>query len=239
MIYKVYAVESKAVDRAAGIYEVMISTEAVDRQGDIVRATGGLFDNYLKNPVVLLSHDYSDLPVGKTLELSVVPGVGIRAKFQFPPEGLYEKADTTRKLWDAGFLNAASIGFNPIKSVGLDQSRSWGAQEFTEWELLEWSIVTVPANQDALRLALDGINTTLEKRGRVLSAGNEKKLREAAQSINDVLSQLGGDDPEAEPDKDTEYQEAKGTDTAEQPSHDALPAEVLAQLHKFFEAIEA
>lgn len=201
-IYKTFQAESKAIDIEKGIYETMISTESVDRSGDIMRAAGGDFANYMKNPVVLLGHNYSDLPVAKTLEINIIPGVGVRTRFQFPEFGLYDKADTTHKLWDAGYLNAASIGFNPKKSVNLDPEKPWGPQEYIEWELLEWSIVVVPANQDALRLALDNIETTLTKRGRVLSAGNEKRLKDAAEAINQVLKQLGEEENEqSEPDK--------------------------------------
>lgn len=211
-ILKTFPTVSKTIDKEAGIYEAMISTESVDRMGDIVRAAGCQFEDYLKNPVVLLGHNYGDLPVAKTLELAVVPGVGIRAKFQFPESGLYDKADQTRKLWDAGFLNAASIGFTPLRSVNLVADEPWGSKEYLEWELLEWSIVVVPANQDALRLALDGIQDTLTKRGRVLSSGNEKKLKEAADAINQVLSQL--EDSEPEPDKsiNTEHGEESTID---------------------------
>lgn len=166
-IFKVFQVQSKAIDQEAGIYEVTISTEDIDRDGDIVRASGAQLENYMRNPVVLLGHDYHDLPVGKTLELRIVPGVGICARFQFPEKGLYDKADQVRALWDAGFLNAASIGFNPLKSINLDPQKPWGPQEYIEWELLEWSIVTVPANQDALRLAL---NASDEKRLRAILA---------------------------------------------------------------------
>ncbi len=201
-IYKTFQAESKAIDKEKGVYEIMISTESVDRSGDIMRAAGGDFANYMKNPVVLLGHNYSDLPIAKTTEINIIPGSGVRARFQFPEFGLYDKADTTRKLWDAGFLNAASIGFNPKKSVNLEPDKPWGPQEYIEWELLEWSIVVVPANQDALRLALENIETTLTKRGRVLSAGNEKRLKDAAEAINQVLKQLGEDEQEQpEPDK--------------------------------------
>lgn len=234
LIYKIFSVQSKAIDREAGIYEVMISTENIDRQGDIVRASGGQFENYLKNPVVLLGHDYHDLPIAKTIELSVVPGSGIRAKFQFPASGLYEKADTTRKLWDAGFLNAASIGFSPLKSINLDPNRPWGPQDYVEWELLEWSIVTVPANQDALRLALDNINSAIEKRGRVLSAANEKKLKEAAQALNDVLMQLDESNPSDNTDDGKSAAEAN-TDLTLNNETKALAEKIANLLKKLFE----
>jgi len=159
-ILKTFSTTSKAIDREAGIYEVMVSTEAVDRDGDIIRAAGGKFDNYLKNPVVLWGHDYHELPIAKTLSLTAVPGVGVRAKFQFPKRGLHPEADKIRDLWDGGFLNATSIGFIPLKSVNLNPNEPWGPKEFIEWELLEFSVVNVPANAEALRLAMKNARVT-------------------------------------------------------------------------------
>jgi len=238
LIYKIFSIQSKAIDKEAGIYEVMISTESTDRQGDIVRASGGKFENYLKNPVVLLGHDYSDLPIAKTLEIGVIPGIGIQAKFQFPENGLYEKADTTRKLWDAGFLNAASIGFSPLKSINLDPNKPWGPQDYIEWELLEWSIVTVPANQDALRLALDNINQTIEKRGRILSAANEKRLKDAAQALNDVLKQLDAPDTEPEPsEQDDNGKSADAESNTDLTGNDANKAEAVEKINQLLSVL--
>lgn len=163
-IIKTFSTSTKAIDREAGIYEVMVSTESVDRDGDIIRAAGGKFDNYLKNPVVLWGHDYHDLPIAKTLSLTAVPGVGVKAKFQFPKRGLHPDADKIRDLWDSGFLNATSIGFIPLKSVNLNPSEPWGPKEFVEWELLEFSVVNVPANAEALRLAMKQARVTGQTR---------------------------------------------------------------------------
>ena len=213
IIRKTFAIETKAIDEEAGIFEIMISTEEQDRQDDIVRATGAKLDNYLRNPVVLYGHDYSDFPIARSLSLEIMPGRGIKSTFQFPAWGTYEKADIARKLYAAKFLNAASIGFQPITAIPLNEDRYWGPQDYVEWELYEWSLVTVPANQSALRLSLGrspvqnasglinqimAVDEYLEKRGRVLSASNEAKLRQAADNITAVLAQLESDDTQEE-----------------------------------------
>jgi HK97 family phage prohead protease len=173
----------------------MPSTESQDRDGDVLVATGADLENYRRNPVVMYAHDYTDLPVAKALEIEAVPGVGLRAKIQFPEPGVNPKADAVRGLWAGGFLNAASVGFVPRASTPEGK----GAR-FTAWELLEFSIVPVPANADALRLAVKSMepDDTLTKRGRVLSATNERRIREAVASLSDVLAQLG-EQPQAEP----------------------------------------
>lgn len=214
-ILKAFSVVSKAIDLEKGIFEVMISTEAVDRQGDIVRATGARLENYLKNPVVLWAHDYNQPPVAKALSIEIIPGKGVKATFQFPEWGVNPHADVIRRLWAAGFLNATSIGFIPLASKPIDEEEEdywWGPRDFVEWEMLEFSIVPVPANQEALRLAVKSLTTKtpVQKRGRVLSSANEKKLKDAAAAINDVLSQLGGEEEE---DSDKSIPGANASDT--------------------------
>lgn len=206
MNYKTYHCQSKAVDAEQGIYELMPSTESQDRDGDVLVATGAQLDNYRRNPVVMYAHDYSDLPVAKALEIEPVPGVGLRAKIQFPPVGASPKADAVRALWAGGFLNAASVGFVPRAATPEGKGN-----RFTDWELLEFSIVPIPANADALRLAAKSMEPVELKRGRVLSATNERRIREAVAALTDVLGQLG-EQPQEEPEKSVL---ADAEDTAE------------------------
>jgi uncharacterized protein len=206
-VRKAFSVVSKAVDIEAGIFEAMISTESVDRQGDIVRATGARLENYLKNPVVFWAHNTYAPPIARALSVEIIPGDGLRSRFQFPEWGVNPDADVIRRLWAGGFLNACSIGFMPLKSKPIGDEKDdeyywWGPREYVEWELYEYSIVGVPANQDALRLALRSLaapqQAPAQKRGRVLSASNEAKLRQAAENITTVLSQLETDEPQEE-----------------------------------------
>lgn len=113
---------------------------------------GGLqFDNYRRNPVVMWAHDAvgrspsGGLPIGRTLSIGRAPDGGIVAEFEFLDDDPF--AQRIRNAWDKGFLQAASISWLPLESRpaangGLRDIRS---------ELLEWSIVSVPADPDALR----------------------------------------------------------------------------------------
>jgi hypothetical protein len=190
---KTFAVETKSVDPEAGIYEAMLSTEAEDRDGDVLLASGGDASNYLKNPVVLFGHNYGDpnAIVAKALEITSIPGVGIKLVFQFLERGISQTADLVRALWDQKFLNAMSIGFIP-KAF---EPRPEGGLIFTAFEILEGSIVTIPANASALRLALDATEYST-KSGRVLSAANEGKIRRAVETLTEVLAQLDKADDE-------------------------------------------
>ncbi len=158
LIYKQFSVDKKTVDAERGIFEAMITTEAVDRDGDIILADGGDLENFRKNPVVLDGHMHvTSLVVAKSLKEELIEGEGIKATFQFASRETSEHADNIRKLWEAGFLNAVSIGFILHKSEPrLDENGEElrRGRIFLEWELLEFSIVAVPANQDALRLGV-------------------------------------------------------------------------------------
>jgi HK97 family phage prohead protease len=180
-ISKTYNLQTKAVDAKAGIYDVLVSTESRDRENDVVRAAGVDVSHYMGagyvegepgpggNPVILYAHDYRNFPVGRTLSLKKKPGVGIQARFQFAEWGTSELSDSVRKLWEQGILRAASIGFQP---------REWnnipgGGKEYTSIELLEWSIVPVPANAGSLALGLNGQKLTAGEQARLDQALNE------------------------------------------------------------------
>jgi HK97 family phage prohead protease len=161
-IYKTFNVDSKAVDADKGIYEALISTEDVDRDKDVMVADGAEIGSYLKNPVVLFGHNYRDAKavVGKALEIVKIAGQGIKAVFQFASKEVSEDADLVRRLWAGGFLNATSIGFIPEEWEERKDEEGEKLQrgtKFNKWELLEFSIVPVPANQNALRLAMKSI----------------------------------------------------------------------------------
>lgn len=183
-IRRAFSTVTKTVDAEAGIYEATISTESEDRAGDIVIASGGRFDAFMQNPVVLFAHNYRQPPVARALSVTIIPQ-GVKAAFQFPPVGMTQQADEVHALWRAGFLNATSIGFMPIRSEPLPgHEDDWfPPQKFLEWELLEFSIVPVPANRDALRNAVKAVgwDDILSAVGRV--APPQDELDDAAMAL--------------------------------------------------------
>jgi hypothetical protein len=154
-ILRTFSAESQALDEPAGIYEATITTESPDRSEDVIMASGGRFENYKRNPVVLWAHRYGEPPVARALEVIPILG-GIKSIFQFPPAGLSARADEVHALWRAKFLNAVSIGLLPLKQEPVDPNdKRWFApQRYVEWDMLEFSIVPIPMNPDALRASL-------------------------------------------------------------------------------------
>jgi HK97 family phage prohead protease len=123
-----------------------ISTASVDRDRDTLAVDGWKLDNYRKNPVVLWAHRYDDLPVGKAESILAKAGA-LKAVADFVPAEISPFADTVFRLLKGGFLRATSVGFRPMK-YALNEDRR--GIDFEEQELMEFSIVPVPANPEAL-----------------------------------------------------------------------------------------
>lgn len=156
-----------------------ITTGAVDRDNDTISPDGWELKNYLKSPVVLFGHDSRSLPIGRAIDIRTV-GDSLVSTVEFPPEGTYAFADTVLAMVKGGFLKATSVGFRPLE-VTINEER--GGLDFQRQELLEWSIVPVPANPEALMSASDsGIDMTK------VEAWAESVLKHAGRSVGSGIS---------------------------------------------------
>lgn len=123
-----------------------ISTGVRDRDRDTLAVAGWELGNYLKNPVVLWAHMYRELPIARASDVAVV-GDELRASAEFAGADLYPFAETVLRMLDGGFLRAVSVGFNPLSHSWNDEQRG---VDFLKQELMEYSVVPVPANPEAL-----------------------------------------------------------------------------------------
>lgn len=135
-----------ASDEDTGSFRVVGTSENLDRYEEVISIAGWDTAHYLNNPVILWGHDHSRL-IGMTTSIEIVDGKMVfNGKFAPTDEG-QEK----RRLYDAGFLRATSVGF-------IERERQGNL--ITKAELLELSFVSVPANPFALSLAMEkGLNT--------------------------------------------------------------------------------
>lgn len=141
--------EIKAVEGDSRQLDFTISTASVDRYGDTIAIDGWQLANFRKNPVVLWMHNNDMLPVGKASNVRVEDGV-LKSRVEFSPAGLVKYNDIVFEMLKTGFLSATSVGFIPLKYNFVDDPTRRFGMDFLEQELLEFSIVTVPANAEAL-----------------------------------------------------------------------------------------
>ena len=184
-----------------------ISSEVVDRDGDILIAKGCNFENFKKNPQFLGFHNYHEYPLGIPKNWGI-EGKAVYCDVYFPTieelsserEYASEKAklvDFTYHCYKTGMLNAVSVGFIPMDAV---PNKETGGAIVNEWELLEFSAVTVPANQDAIaqavksfgdenaKMMIDPIERIKELEGQI--ANCHKTIKEQAERLEKTNSDL-------------------------------------------------
>ena len=154
---RVMVAEARQVE-GEDTHQMVIAARERSRNGDELNLRGVDFQNYLKNPVVLWSHDsFGGISIGKTLEIDHDDKGRIVADFQFNSED--EFAARVENARNGGFIRAASIRFMPTKVVEmLDEQGRVDRLRIEESELLEWSLVAVPADPDSVRAAARAMN---------------------------------------------------------------------------------
>ncbi|MDD5640378.1 MAG: HK97 family phage prohead protease [Syntrophales bacterium] len=171
------------------VLEFIASTAQVDRYGDIIEVEGWELDNWLKVPVILYGHDYGGFPIGQGISAIKDPlrGLVIQAKFATAQEN--PEADIAYRLALGGYIRAVSVGFMDIEREPiLDNEGNRTGWRFKRAELLEVSLVAVPANPGALIVPVQKGLLTLEE-----AEAFQAKMQVAAEESQE---QQGDDAPE-------------------------------------------
>lgn len=129
--------------------EGIASTPSPDRMRDIVEPMGAKF----KAPMPLLWQHEHDKPVGH-MTFAKPSKDGIPFKGELPkikePGRLKDRIDEAIQSLKYKLVAAVSIGFNPIEYSFMDD----GGIHFQSWEWLELSLVTIPAQSEAVITAV-------------------------------------------------------------------------------------
>ena len=150
-------IESKAIsiDEKNYTVEFVLSTVDIDRHGDRVDQSSWKTDSFLTNPVLLEQHKANEFSIGRFISISLEDDpnnegekrlVGT-AKFAVEE---YDRAKVAFDLVKGGFMNTVSVGFIP-HIVEYDEKEDIFILK--ENELLEVSLVSVPANRMAIAKA--------------------------------------------------------------------------------------
>lgn len=165
--------------------EFVISTEAPDTYGTVFKISGWDLKRYENNPVVFYAHkSYSDNPdmIIGTSTVRVEDNLLI-GKVRFESAELNPVAEKVFQKIQAGTLRMASIGANPKKGhwgdekLGEDRDLIY----FDEQELLEWSIVPLGSNPEALKReaqTIEEIRTLITKENPVVEQVRQDNNKE-------------------------------------------------------------
>ena len=143
-----------------GVTWFRASTNDIDRHGTIINPMGIKTDNYDRNPVFVWGHDAygGNSPpalenvLGRVVEYTKSDDafdIGVR----WATEAENPRATMAKNMVRGGILNAVSIGFIPNQDkIATKDVDGKDIPVYDETELVEVSLVTVPANPNAVAL---------------------------------------------------------------------------------------
>jgi len=146
----------KAFDEGARTFSGIATTPTLDRQQDIFEPLGATF----ANPIVLLLHHDRERPVG-TATLGAPTAEGIPFEASIPnvdePGPLRDRVNEAWQSIKARLIRGVSIGYRPLKG-GIDLLKG-GRFHLKKTEIIELSLVTIPANVEATITAIKSLDT--------------------------------------------------------------------------------
>lgn len=146
-ITKRYVGQKALGDEEGGRYiEGYASYDILDRVGDRIVPEAfqeGIEAYFNHNPIVLFNHDM-DKPVGKVVDYRI-DSHGLWVKVKIATDTIL--ADEIWSLIKQGILNAFSVATTHNIVGEIDNE---GRNEINRWDLAEISVVTVPANEEAI-----------------------------------------------------------------------------------------
>jgi len=132
------------------------TTGIKNRNGYVVRPDGGDLTNFMKNPIIGWGHDvYHDAPmtniIGKGVD-SKQTKKALDIAVEFVPPEIHPYGELALQMVDAGFITSGSIGFYEMEG-GFQKVKGEEVYVMETWELVEFSLVGIPANPEAQSLA--------------------------------------------------------------------------------------
>lgn len=135
----------KAVREDERVIEGIASTPTTDRMGDVVEPMGARFSL----PMPLLWQHNHEQPIGEVFFAKPTKdGIPFKARIASvsEPGRLKDRLDEAWQSLKVGLVKAVSIGF----AIGEYEPMKSGGWRISEWDWLELSAVTIPANADAI-----------------------------------------------------------------------------------------
>jgi HK97 family phage prohead protease len=141
-----------------GVITVLATDETLDRDKDIILASGADFKNFESNGAILYAHDYRAFPIGRPLK-TYVQNKATYIDIKLADKGTSDFTDAVISLINQKILKGVSIGFSGIEWL----NNEFGGRTFTKWELLEVSLVPVPANPSAHVESIKSFSPIIQK----------------------------------------------------------------------------
>ena len=146
----------------------ILSDETIDRMGEVISIDGWDLHNFKLNPIALLNHSANAI-IGTWRNVRV-DGKRLLGNLVMAAKGTSAHVDEVIALREQGILKSVSVGFKAIDRTPLtkDSDPFFGPFRYLRQELVEASLVAVPANPNAHQVS--------RSMGAVLPVDIEKQL---------------------------------------------------------------
>jgi len=178
------ALTVKAVDEERRLITGTASTPQPDRAGDIIEPLGISF----KNPVPLLLYHNPTAPVGRVkFKKPTEDGLDFEATLPVIPEPgtLRDRVEEAWQSIKANLIGGVSIGFRSIEEAFNKETSGF---RFLKTEVLELSLVSIPANPDALIATIKAMDLAVS--GRNPSAVAEPPAKVPTMTTSEQITQF-------------------------------------------------
>lgn len=135
-----------SLSRGDGL-DFVISDGSLDRHGTRINPNGWELSAFKRNPIALFGHS-NGFPIG-TWENLRVEGDRLVGRLVLAAKGTSARIDELVRLVEQGILRAVSVGFSALE-FGVPGKSPY---DYERQELLEVSLVSVPSNTNALKIA--------------------------------------------------------------------------------------
>ena len=164
-----------------------------DSYGTVLLPDDWELDRFNKNPIIGYMHDVHyasdpDAVIGKGR--AYVEDDRLMVDVEFEPEGMNEKADKVWKKLEFGTLNAVSVGFAALEGRWGEGEEGPGKKNetyyYTRMDLLEVSVVAIPANPNALKNDAGEVDRLSELRQAAIEAATKEDPEPEVDNTNEI-----------------------------------------------------
>ncbi|RAN78009.1 hypothetical protein B5P43_18430 [Bacillus sp. SRB_336] len=196
-INKLFNIDIKSINEQERTITFCFSDDQPDRQGEIVDQASWDVKNYMNNPLILWGHnpDEPENVLGQGISLDLNNNGKSYITAQFDDAQTNPKADTIFRQLVKRTIRCVSAGFI---------NHTWDMQEdvpiLKDNELLEVSVVAIPANPRAMALALkDGtinkkdatwLMDSMRKEADLLDAQLKEQITDGGENMDEMKTQL-------------------------------------------------
>lgn len=162
------------IQDAGRVVRYRLSDSSIARDRHSIPNSAWQLDNFESNPVFLWAHDAESPPIGRVGNITRV-GDALMGDVEYIDADTYPFADMIFRMVKGKFINAVSMGFNPLEWTYPADKKRAGGVDFKKVDLAEISQVPVPSLTTALQQARSfGIDTgpMFDWAGKVLDTGH-------------------------------------------------------------------